>query len=379
MANLTESATWETGIYQLETTDPVLGGANGISNQQGKQLANRTKYLKDVVDNHAPRITALEATSTILNKFKGAGSLVKQGIVSSALTSNVFDFVSVAKITTSPILNRITITANATSPLVLAFSKGYDANGPINYYGVVTSNQQVDSGSNTSGLLYAEYNEATGAVTFSLDTTTTSVVVSYNTPSTTGYWYSLKDEVLYRWSGSAWVATVRLIIASIAWGGAGSRTYFLPIGKGIKDVYGRGHVPAGTVNAFAGAVAPDGFLLCNGGAISRSLYSDLFASIGTTYGVGDGSTTFNIPDLRAEFIRGLDSGRGIDTGRALGSFQEGTGITTNPNASGANLFQNIDGSYGSITTLTQATSTSGPDSYNRMRPRNVAMNYIIKF
>ena len=312
MANLTESATWETSIYQLETTDPVMGGANGISNQQPKQLANRTKYLKQVVDDHATRVTALESASSIVNRLKGSGSLVKQGVVTSALTNNVFDFVSVAKITTSPILNRVSIGASSTSPLVLAFSKGYDANGPINYYGVVTSNQQVDSGANTSGLLFAEYNETTGAVTFGLDTDTTSVVVSYNTPSSTGYWYSLKDEKLYKWNGTTWVVQVRVIIASVSWNGSGSRTYFLPIGKGIKDVYGRGHVPAGTVNAFAGASAPDGYLLCNGGTISRSIYSDLFASIGTTYGAGDGSTTFALPDLRGEFLRGLDSGRGVD-------------------------------------------------------------------
>lgn len=50
MANLPESPVWETGIYQLEETDPVQGGANGIDNQQGKQLANRTVYLKGLVD-----------------------------------------------------------------------------------------------------------------------------------------------------------------------------------------------------------------------------------------------------------------------------------------------------------------------------------------
>lgn len=50
MANLTETTTWENGIYQIETTDPVLGGANGIANIQAKQLANRTKWLKQIAD-----------------------------------------------------------------------------------------------------------------------------------------------------------------------------------------------------------------------------------------------------------------------------------------------------------------------------------------
>ncbi|HQR82506.1 MAG TPA: hypothetical protein PK283_06330, partial [Thiotrichales bacterium] len=50
MANLTESQTWENGVYQLETTDPILGGPNGIANTQAKQLANRTAYLKQRAD-----------------------------------------------------------------------------------------------------------------------------------------------------------------------------------------------------------------------------------------------------------------------------------------------------------------------------------------
>lgn len=66
---------------------------------------------------------------------------------------------------------------------------------------------------------------------------------------------------------------------------------------------------------------PAGFLKENGAAISRTTYAELFAIIGTTFGAGNGSTTFNLPDSRAEFIRGLDDGRGVDTGRTLGSSQ----------------------------------------------------------
>lgn len=58
----------------------------------------------------------------------------------------------------------------------------------------------------------------------------------------------------------------------------------------------------GMVFAYAGSSAPTGFLLCDGSAVSRTTYADLFALIGTTYGAGDGSTTFNIPDLRGSVI-----------------------------------------------------------------------------
>ena len=82
-----------------------------------------------------------------------------------------------------------------------------------------------------------------------------------------------------------------------------------------------GMVPSGTVLYFAGQSAPAGWLKANGAAVSRTAYAALFAAIGTTYGGGDFRNTFNLPDLRGEFIRGWDDGRGVDTGRVFGSAQ----------------------------------------------------------
>lgn len=79
--------------------------------------------------------------------------------------------------------------------------------------------------------------------------------------------------------------------------------------------------PSGSIIWFGGSTAPTGWLSCDGSLISRTTYATLFAAIGTVHGSGDGSTTFKLPDLRGEFIRGLDSGRGVDTSRALGSSQ----------------------------------------------------------
>jgi microcystin-dependent protein len=80
-------------------------------------------------------------------------------------------------------------------------------------------------------------------------------------------------------------------------------------------------LPAGAIQLFAMNVIPSGWLECNGAAISRATYAQLFNTIGTTYGAGDGSITFNIPDMRGQFARGWDNGRGVDPGRALGSLQ----------------------------------------------------------
>ena len=75
------------------------------------------------------------------------------------------------------------------------------------------------------------------------------------------------------------------------------------IGTALMNV-GAVALPIGSYIQFAGSQAPDGFLVCNGGEISRTTYSALFAVIGTTYGSGDGSTTFNLPDLTDRFLQG---------------------------------------------------------------------------
>lgn len=80
-------------------------------------------------------------------------------------------------------------------------------------------------------------------------------------------------------------------------------------------------LPVATVIHVAQSAAPSGFLKANGAAVSRTTYADLFAAVGVMFGAGDGSTTFNLPDMRGEFVRGWDDARGIDSGRTLGSAQ----------------------------------------------------------
>ena len=80
-------------------------------------------------------------------------------------------------------------------------------------------------------------------------------------------------------------------------------------------------VLTGCVATFAGNTAPTGWLKANGAAVSRSTYAALFAYIGTTYGVGDGTTTFNVPDMRGYFARGWVDDGTVDSGRAFGSTQ----------------------------------------------------------
>lgn len=76
--------------------------------------------------------------------------------------------------------------------------------------------------------------------------------------------------------------------------------------KLMKSSAAKSIIPSGTVFPFAGDIVPDDFLLCNGQAVSRTDYEDLFNAIGTKYGSGDGSTTFNVPNLLNKFVEGTD-------------------------------------------------------------------------
>lgn len=166
-------------------------------------------------------------------------------------------------------------------------------------------------------------------------------------------------------------------------------------------VQAAGGVPVGTTVYFSASSAPAGFLKENGAAVSRVAYAALFAVIGTTYGAGDGATTFNLPDSRAEFIRCLDDGRGVDVGRALGASQadankshahagstNSTGAHTHTTAVGADFGSGKIGMDQAGTGSPVASSSSGAHTHTvtigadgeaEARPRNVPRLACIKY
>lgn len=149
--------------------------------------------------------------------------------------------------------------------------------------------------------------------------------------------------------------------------------------------------PVGSIVMWPVSIAPTGWLLCDGSAVSRSTYADLFALLDDDYGAGDGSTTFNLPDFRGQFVRGTDNGAGVDpdaasrtdrgdatTGDNVGTLQadelashthteEGTGSTS----------PGFSSSVGGNQLVAQATNT-GTTGGNETRPVNIGMNFIIK-
>ena len=114
------------------------------------------------------------------------------------------------------------------------------------------------------------------------------------------------------------------------------RITFLQIANYVKTFLANVLVPTGTVYDFAGAEAnvPTGYLLCYGQNVSRTTYAALFALIGTTYGAGDGSTTFGLPDLRGRVVAGKDNMGGSTASRLTNAASGITGTTLG--ASGGN-------------------------------------------
>lgn len=151
----------------------------------------------------------------------------------------------------------------------------------------------------------------------------------------------------------------------------------------LKDQINRSGLgnPTGAVIAFAGGAIPDGYLLCDGSAVRRSLYDNLFDVIGCDFGDGNGNTTFNLPDLRGEFIRGLDNNKGVDPNRVLGSSQSQS-IQSHSHAFDAGPASSVSTRPGGGNRGTNADSGETrpfpSDVKSETRPRNVALNYIIK-
>lgn len=149
-----------------------------------------------------------------------------------------------------------------------------------------------------------------------------------------------------------------------------------------RSIGGAEEIPTGAIAYLTGATVPPGWLKANGAAVSRTAYADLFAAIGTRYGAGNGSTTFNLPDLRGEFVRGWDDSRGVDAGRALGTHQmdalqdhvHATLHRAQQNNGGQNLARGAGGEWGTETMGVASSARTATET----RPRNIALMAVIK-
>lgn len=177
-------------------------------------------------------------------------------------------------------------------------------------------------------------------------------------------------------SGNAVDARSQLGLGSAATVNTGTAAGNVPVVGSDVSV-----VQAGAVAYFAMSTTPAGWLKANGALVSRTTYAALFAVIGTTYGAGDGVTTFALPDLRGEFLRGFDDGRGVDLARVFGSAQQATSSGTGQVANETTRVES--GATDTYSISLTAYAFSGPYTgtlpFIRHRPRNVAMLACIKY
>lgn len=376
MANLKEQEKWEDGVYQIEENDPVLGGENGITNKPIKQLANRTLWLKKTLElfgkKSTPKDLTADSTSTADESGHShklpAGSITQKGIWQATSDTGIDS-------------DGLVLTAKAGKKLAQLLAQ-LQLNVTQNYINNNKKSDSVNSNSSesvaSSKAVKTAYdkgvdanNNAEGRVSKSGDTMT-GILYSVGISSKHyGYGayanqYTSGAPFLVNAEGSqdrdTYHPFVKGLVRSKGRFGAGF-SFGYTTKQGAGDGFGRGIIHliedngsnktwafehngdfvspndvlsssgrsinksiqqdevVGEVAFFARTTPPSGWLKANGAAVSRTTYAALFAAIGTTFGAGDGRTTFNLPDLRGEFLRGLDEGRNIDRGRRLGTAQ----------------------------------------------------------
>ena len=335
----------------------------------------------------------------------------------------------------------ISVTSVVVSPQAMVLSQYQPMS--IIFTGVLSANLTYALPSSVGGT-WAVYNNTTGAFTLSMSTpagTSLSVVIPSGGPnfvvcnSTTGISIyqslvpdgSITAAKLFATTGST-AGTYQVVLSDTPTisspnltgtpltptATAGTNTTQVASTAFVQTALGAA-TPSGSVIAYAGSAAPSGWLLCSGAAVSRSTYAALFAIVGTTYGTGDGSTTFNLPDLRGRAVAGVDNMGGTAANRitsggsgivgttlgAAGGLQTHTLATTEIPAhqhliiaatgSGSltnttyvrdtadysnNYNYNLAGSTVAATTgLTSATGGGG--AHNNTQP-TMMLNYIIK-
>lgn len=139
-----------------------------------------------------------------------------------------------------------------------------------------------------------------------------------------------------------------------------------------------GSIPAGAIMWFARDTPPSGYLAANGANVSRTTYAGLFSAINTVFGAGDGTTTFTLPDLRGEFARGWDNGRGVDSGRAFGSAQTDL-IKSHSHDVSIDLPGGGSGTWWGAGGGKDSTEAGIAFGGAETRPRNVALLACIKY
>lgn len=394
MAFVPETPGYEEGIFQLEYNTPAIGGpptvdvdgnaTGGHDNVQAMQLANRTAWLE------AQRIGTQN------------GQFINNGVLGSIARNCALAGPSDATSGRLIVIRYKSPTQWAVpghvEPIIVTFAAGFDATTgrPVDYVEridtemVATTGGSFELPDNTFAFIERDVD------TFALTLGETLLEPIYNiveptTPATDQLWYHPGRGLMYRYDGADWINVQVVMLGELPYSGTPGnlmttlvRPYQLNAGPSAGD-----KMPIGAIVALGYPPVenrlsiPRGWLLCNGAEISRKDYSLLFDKLQSAYGNGDGTTTFDLPDMRGEFLRGWDDGRGVDTGRLFGNAQaEDIG----PHKHDFSLFAlGVGGSVYPATSAgialpeTGSTHLDGLNIGTETRPRNIAVYWIIRY
>ena len=413
MGNLNETEKWEENIYQLETSDPVLGGADGISNRAPRQLANRTKWLKKKTEEAAQSLaehvrsrnhpdatltakgftqlsSATNSTSETLAATPKAVKAAYDLAAGKAPVSHTHPWSQITGVPAASLTAKGTVqlssatdsqseTEAATPKAVKAAYDLAAGKAPVSHTHPWSQITGVPAASLT----------AKGTVQLSSAINSTSEILAA-TPKAVKAAYDLangKQPADATLTALAELATAADRLPYFTGADRAALATLTAIGRAIiakgsiKDVLnylglGEGSaLPVGVPVPWPTATPPAGWLKCDGRAFTKEQYPVL----ARVY------PTLRLPDLRGEFIRGWDDGRKVDTGRDLLSRQDGTSFS--------HYAGNFDiGSGHSINNYDQIVdnqpgfsrfSFAGPSrgdgvNYVTIRPRNIAFNYIVR-
>jgi microcystin-dependent protein len=359
MANLTPLPQWD-NVYEREPTDFLDASSSGLDNRPNQELLNRTEWLRAHLPEGSFRSGAVfgEVSNTT-----GLPAVLKVGNVSTGPGNSPVNTVFVD---------------GQTVAATLAFSQGWAAGREVVSYVEFDDIRlyDVEDLATPDGVYEVIFRQDTEIRLAS------RVFYSYVAPAGTAaeqYWCNLATGLWSEWNGSSWVTSPSVVVL----GQVVVQSGLLTEGR-VYDFRARhwdADLMPGTVAATGNFLAPlGGYLFCDGAAVSRTVYARLFQEIGTRFGSGNGTTTFNLPDLRGEFLRGVDGGRGVDSGRVLGSAQTDQvgshlhAIKLHEDAGSAGAIMASGGA--TAATPDGATALSGG---TETRPRNVAVAYWIKY
>lgn len=422
--NVPNNDNWVEFVRALSTVDQLEGGPGGVMNFPVDDLTRRTNWLKGRVDELSSRIYEdIAAARTVLAAdlrkhfaFRQAGDnriafspTASRNSIGGGEDRYTISFYPPTEPGTTGISLQYRMVGNTTwiptepvvSPLRVPIQLIVPENLSLEF-------RLVSRGGNSEGQTTAIFTTATSGVS---PLTTATLPALSSVPNGQGFYFCNEEILTHRvgrilTAGSDVIRVEQEELTQLFVKPGRDGFWLVRSGSVWRLVDGESpRRDVGLIVPHAIGVPVRGWLPCDGQLVSRTVYADLFARIGTQYGIGDGSTSFQLPDLRGEFIRGWSNGRtneagvAVDANRQFGSFQpqftEDMYVRFDPNVAQDYFMRRVStpswianwqsfDSQGDTANSISSVRSEGlelgkQNNATETRPRNLAFQYLIKY